>query len=183
MGGDEVTVARLDALFEQLNAGTSAPNAYMGNEPSFGLPWLYAFVGAPAKTQAVVRRILTELFAPTPSGVPGNEDLGAMSSWTVWAMLGLYPAMPGTGGFVIGSPTFPKMTLSLPKGRTIRITGKGAAPDAPYVSSLAIDGEQTTSTWIAWESIANGATLDFELTREPLSWGSGAGDRPPRWLK
>ena len=30
----------------------------------------------------------------TTGGIPGNDDLGAMSSWYVWSALGLYPQVP-----------------------------------------------------------------------------------------
>ena len=33
-------------------------------------------------------RSLTQLYSLTPGGEPGNDDLGAMSSWYVWAALG-----------------------------------------------------------------------------------------------
>src|SRR5262249_27608006 len=113
LGGDAMFIARLDALFTQVNAGLKHPYFYIGNEPGFTSPWAYAFAGAPYKTQAVVQRILREAFIGGPSGLPGNEDLGAMSSWQAWAMLGLYPVIPGVAGVVLGSPTFPKVTIKL----------------------------------------------------------------------
>jgi predicted alpha-1,2-mannosidase len=180
LGGDAAAVARLDSLFTQLNAGVSAPYCYIGNEPSFGPPWAYPFAGAPWRTQDVVRRILTTAFAPTPSGLPGNDDLGAMSAWQAWAMLGMYPAIPGVGGLVLGSPTFSKATITLAGGKTLVITADGAAADAPYVQSLAVNGKPSTSTWVAWESVAGGGALAFTLGTKPsTSFGAGAGDRPP----
>src|SRR5262249_30574709 len=141
LGGDQVAVARLDAYFTQVNAGVDQPYHYMGNEPGFGTPWLYPFAGVPWRTQALVRRILTEAYGTTPGGLPGNYDLGAMSSWQVWAMLGFYPAIPGVGGFVLGSPVFPTATLT-PGGdpsKKLVITAIGAAADAPFVQSLAVN--------------------------------------------
>jgi predicted alpha-1,2-mannosidase len=180
LGGDTVAVARLDSLFTQLNAGVSAPYCYIGNEPSFGLPWAYPFAGAPWRTQDVVRRILTTTFDTTPSGLPGNDDLGAMSAWQAWAMLGLYPAIPGVGGFVLGSPTFSKATITLASGNTLVITAEGGAPDAPYVQSLTLNGVPSTSTWVAYDSVSGGGTLAFALGNQPnTSWGAGTGDRPP----
>jgi predicted alpha-1,2-mannosidase len=180
LGGDAGAVKRLDSLFTQLNAGLDLPYFYMGNEPEFGTPWEYPFVGAPWRTQDVVRRILTEVFAPTPGGLPGNDDLGATSSWQVWAMLGVYPAVPGVGGFVLGSPLFPKATIALAGGKTLVITGKDAAPDAPYVQSLLVNGAPSTGTWVTWDSVAAGATLDFTLGKTPnQSFGAAPQDRPP----
>ncbi len=179
LGGDAAFIARLDALFMQLNAGLGQPYFYIGNEPGFASPWEYPFAGAPWKTQAVVRRILQGAFSTQPGGLPGNDDLGAMSSWQVWAMLGMYPVLPGVGGVVLGSPTFPKVTLALAGGPLV-ILGDGAAPDAPFVQSLLVNGQPTTSSWLPWASVANGGTIEFALGNAPnMAWGAGAGDRPP----
>ena len=179
LGGDDALVARLDPFFAQLDAGLEAPNMYIGNEPNFATPWAYDFAGEPWKTQAVVRQILQQTFSTQPSGLPGNDDLGATSAWQAWAMLGMYPAIPGAAGVVLGSPTFTKTTLALAGGALV-ILGDGAAPDAPYVQSVTIDGAPTTSTWVDWSSVASGATIEMTLGTSPnTSWGSGAGDRPP----
>ncbi len=180
LGGDAAAIARLDDLFSELNAGVDRPHFYMGNEPQFGTPWLYAFLGAAPKTQAVVRRIARELYTATPGGLPGNEDLGATSSWLVWAMLGIYPAIPGVGGFVVGSPLFPRTTVTLPTGAKIVIEAEGAGPDTPYVSSLTVDGVPTARAWIDWSQLERGADLRFVLSDTPNpSFGARPEDRPP----
>jgi predicted alpha-1,2-mannosidase len=180
LGGDAQLVARLDSLFTQVNAGLRQPYFYMGNEPGFVTPWEYPFAGAPSKTQAIVRRILHEAFGTGPEGLPGNDDLGAMSSWQVWAMLGMYPAMQGVGGVVLGSPTFPKATITLAGGAQLVITADGAGPDAPYVQGLLVNGQPSTSTWLAWDTVAGGGTLAFTLGTSPsATWGTGQADRPP----
>ena len=179
LGGDASFVARLDAFFTQVNAGLEQPYMYIGNEPNFATPWEYDFVGAPSKTQAVVRRILREAYSTQPSGLPGNDDLGAMSAWQVWAMLGMYPVIPGASGVVLGSPTFTKTTLTLAGGKTLVIIGENAAPDAPYVQSMTIGGTPTTSAWVDWPTLAAGTTIDMVLGNTPSAWGTGASDRPP----
>ena len=75
----------LDRHFQQLNAGPCSEFAFMGNEVSLKTPWMYAFAGAPWKTQEVVRRILLELYSNSPAGMPGNDDGGVLSSWVVLA--------------------------------------------------------------------------------------------------
>jgi len=179
LGGDAAFVARLDPFFGEVNAGLDQPYMYVGNEPNFATPWEYDFAGAPARTQAVVRSILQQAFSTQPSGLPGNDDLGATSSWQVWAMLGMYPMLPGVGGVVLGSPTFPKVTLTLAGGAKLVILGDGAAPDAPYVQSLTVNGAPSTSTWIDWPTLAAGATLELALGSAPSAWGTGPNDRPP----
>ena len=180
LGGDAAMVARLDPFFTLLNAGLELPNMYIGNEPNFATPWAYDFAGAPWQTQDVVRRILQQTFSVQSSGLPGNDDLGATSAWQAWAMLGMYPAIPALGGVVLGSPTFTKATLTLAGGKQLVVTATGAAADAPYVQSVAVNGAPSTSTWVDWSALAGGGTIDFVLGATPnQAWGSGAADRPP----
>ena len=177
LGGNEAVVARLDRFFARLNAGIDEPNFYMGNEPNFATPWLYDWAGAPWRTQDVVRRIVDEAFTTAPGGLPGNDDLGATSSWLVWAALGLYPAIPGVGGLVIGSPLFGDATVRLGGGKALRITAAGAP--ARYVQSATLDGVPLARTWLPWERLARGATLRFLLGGAPSPWASAAGAAPP----
>ncbi|MDB4995570.1 MAG: alpha,2-mannosidase [Myxococcaceae bacterium] len=180
LGGDAATISRLDALFVELNAGVTRPHFYMGNEPQFATPWLYAFAGAADKTQAIVRKILTSVYSTQPGGLPGNDDLGATSAWQVWALLGLYPAVPGSGTLVIGSPWFPKTTITLGSGKTLTMTAAGASQGAPYVQSLKVGGQNVTRSYVTWDEIKDGQTLDFVLGTAPnAAFGSALADRPP----
>ncbi|MET8977960.1 GH92 family glycosyl hydrolase [Streptomyces sp. NPDC004539] len=111
MGGDAAVTARLDTFFTHLNAGGKEPYAYLGNEPSFGTPWAYAYAGRPDRVRDTVRRALAALFDDTPSGLAGNDDLGAMSAWAVWASLGMYPDIPGTAHLVRTEPLLRTVTL------------------------------------------------------------------------
>ena len=178
MGPSSAVVTRLDRFFTRLNAGPSAPHAWLGNEPSFGAPYAYLWLGAPWRSEAVVRRALTTLFAPRPSGLPGNDDLGAMSSWYVWSALGLYPAIPGYPGLAIVSPLFPQATIALPRGGTLAIDAPGA-PSAEYVRTLELDGHPYDSSWLALATIAAGGRLDFGLGPRPSRWATGAAGTPP----
>jgi predicted alpha-1,2-mannosidase len=179
MGGNSTVVARLDTFFSKLNDGPGSLYAFVGNEPGFAVPWAYAFAGAPARTQSVVREIQTTQFSAQPSGLPGNDDGGAMSSWYVFSTLGIYPEIPGLAGFVIGSPAFASATVHLGNGSTLSIHAPAAAQSAPYVQSLNVNGTATTSLWLPWGVVAAGATLDFVLGSSPSNWGTGPADAPP----
>jgi putative alpha-1,2-mannosidase len=125
-----------------------------------------------------VRRIQRELFSDRPGGLPGNDDAGALSSWNVFSALGLYPAVPAVAGFVVGSPLFPNVTVALPGGRVLRIEGAGAAANAPFVQSLAIDGRPWLGPWVPWSAVSRGATLHFVLGEQPSQWGTGRAAAP-----
>lgn len=182
MGGGQVVVQRLDKHFTLLNTGGTSEYNWMGNEPEEVVPWEYDFAGAPWRTQDVVRRIALECFKAAPNGLPGNDDGGAMSSWEVWAMLGIFPEIPGVGGFVIGSPLFPEATLKTENGHSLHILGHSASHDHPYVQSLLLNGRPTSKLWLPVSTIfASGETsLDFSLGDQPnRSWGATASDAPP----
>ena len=180
MGGNAAAIARLDAHFAQLNAGPGSAYAFMGNEPEEEAPWAYDFAGAPYRTQDVVRRTLLQLYHNTPGGMPGNDDGGAMGSWTVFAAIGLYPDIPGVGGFVLGSPLFNAVTIRLAGGKTLQINAPAAADAHQYVQSLNVNGAPYTSPWIPWGLVADGATLDMALSGTPnTAWGSDPTQAPP----
>ncbi|WMJ69689.1 GH92 family glycosyl hydrolase [Stenotrophomonas sp. 24(2023)] len=183
LGGREASIARLDAFFRKENGEwavtKSGPlHAELDNEPSIGAPWLYNFVGQPWKTQETVRQAMRQIWTNTPQGMPGNDDLGQMSSWYVWSALGLYPLYPGRADLVIGSPLFPEATINRP-GATIRITAQGAAMDAPYVQGLRVNGKDSQDSWLPASFVHKGGTLDFTLGREHnAQWGTTA---PPSY--
>jgi predicted alpha-1,2-mannosidase len=180
VGGNEAVAGRLDSFFTELNAGPDRPYFFIGNEPVFPVPWVYNYVGRPWKTQAVTRRALTELFTPDPGGIPGNDDLGATSSWVVFASIGLYPIIPGVGGFSVNSPVFPEIDVRLKGGRVLMLKGRGANAKSPYVQELRLNGRPYESTWIPYESIARGGKLDFTLGPEPnKKWATAPAAAPP----
>ena len=179
MGGDQAARQRLDGFFTQLNSGTTGPYAYLGNEPSLETPWIYDYLGSPYETQQVVRRALLSLFTDTPSGLPGNDDLGTMSAWYVLAALGIYPESPGSDVLALGSPLFPQATVRLSHG-TLTILAPQAADDAPYVHSLTLNGLPHDEPWLRFSDLAQGGTLEFGLDPTPSpSWGSAPGAAPP----
>jgi predicted alpha-1,2-mannosidase len=180
VGGNAAVVKRLNTFFTDLNGGDDRPYFYIGNEPTFAVPWAYDFAGTPWGTQEVVRRVETQFFTSKPDGLPGNDDLGAMSSWYVFSALGIYPAIPGVGGLALGSPLFPNATLHLGNGKTVRIEGAGASAANPYIQSFAVDGNPSGHTWVPYETFGQGATLRFELGAAPnKEWGTKPDDAPP----
>jgi predicted alpha-1,2-mannosidase len=181
MGGNSAVVNRLDAFFSKLNDGPNSPYAWMGNEPSVEVPWEYDFAQAPSHAQDVVRLIETQLYNNSPGGLPGNDDGGEMSSWYVFATIGLYPEITAVGGFVIGSPLFSSVTVNLAGGHTLKVNAPQASDAQPYVQDLKIDGTPTTSLWLPWSSVQNGTTLDFTLGGTASSWGGSPQDAPPSY--
>lgn len=181
LGGRDAVAARLDDFTKKLNVGPNEPYLWAGNEPGFGVPWLYNYIGQPWKTQRTVDRV-RGLFGPTPDGEPGNDDLGAMASWYVWAALGLYPSTPGTSVLTLSTPLFDRVVISLPGGKTIRMSAPGASGPHPlkYISGLRIDGHPTEQTSLPESFIRTGGELAFSLAAYPdKRWGTGESSAPP----
>ena len=172
MGGPGDAVAKLDTFFDQLNAGRFEPYDWAGNEPSLWTPWEFDYFGAPWRPQDVVRRIVTTQYHDAPVNEPGNDDLGAISSWYVWAAIGLYPVTPGTANLAVASPLFPEVLIELPSGHLLDLSAPNASAGTPYVQSLTVGGHDTSDPWLPASLISTGATLDFDLSGTPdKSWG------------
>lgn len=183
MGGPAKAITRLDTFFTQLMAGPNLPYYWAGNETDLNAPWAYDYAGAPDQTQALVRKITSTLYSAAPGGEPGNDDLGAMSSWLVWADLGLYPETAGAPVLVTGSPLFTQAVVHLPSGAALSIRGAGAGDNQPYVTGLAVNGTPTQKTWLPVAGLlAHGGSLAFTLSSTPdQAWGSAPADAPPSY--
>ncbi|MFG2788422.1 GH92 family glycosyl hydrolase [Streptomyces sp. NPDC048419] len=164
MGGNAAVASRLDTFFTELNAGAEKPYAYLGNEPSFGTPWAYDDAGRPDRAQDTVRRALTTLFADRPDGLVGNDDLGAMSSWAVWASLGMYPQIPGSSQLALASPLFPAITVHRGNGVTLSVLAPDASTARSRVRSLDLDGRPVTTPFLPSAFVSEGGVLRYRLT-------------------
>lgn len=184
MGGTAKAAARLDTFFHNDDGSLAVTkkgplHSELDNEPSVGTPWLYDFAGKPYLTQQIVRETMKTLWTNTPKGIPGNDDLGEMSSWYVWAAMGLYPEIPGRAELVVGSPLFSEIQINRPGG-AITIKAPEAATDVFYVQSLKVNGKLSTKPWLPESFVAKGGKLEFKLGNEPnREWGSAAADAPP----
>lgn len=184
LGGRDAVADRLDTFMKQLNVGANEPFMWAGNEPNFQTPWLYNYLGRPWRTQEVVDRIRTTLFGPTPNGEPGNDDLGAQSSWYVWASLGLYPTTPGTTQLTVNTPAFDKVEITRPSGRPISISAPGASSGARYISRMSVDGKTVDRTVLPDTVLQRGGDVAFKLsTSRVTSWATGVGAAPPSYAE
>jgi predicted alpha-1,2-mannosidase len=177
IGGDQEAEVRLDKFFSKLICW-GEPCFNMANEPDFVTPYAYVFAGMPWKTQSVISRIEAETFKTTSDGIPGNDDLGATSGVYVWNALGFYPAVPGVGGVVLGTPMFNKATLRLAGGRTVEISRTGSGI---YVQKASLNGSGYGNSWLPLSALKAGTTkLAFTMGEQPnKERGKAEGDRPP----
>jgi predicted alpha-1,2-mannosidase len=164
MGGVDHVTPRLDKFFLKLRCW-GQPCYNIENEPDFVVPYAYVWAGQPWKTQEVVTRIANTTFKAAPDGIPGNDDLGATSGVYVWDALGMYPAVPGVGIVVLGTPMFTRATLKLANGRTLEITRTG---EGIYVSNVKLNGAPCANYWLPIVRLHAGVNrLEFTMQTAP----------------
>jgi predicted alpha-1,2-mannosidase len=184
IGGPAATEKRLDAFLSKILVegwNTTEPYFWPANEPCFGVPYIYCWIGLPWKTQGATARI-RQIFAATPDGIPGDDDVGAMSAYYVFNVLGLYPAIPGVGGFAISSPAMTRARLHLGNGKTLTLQAPGADAGKRYIHQLMLNGRPWASSWIYLDALCRGREneLRFDLRGEPdKTWGSTRESLPP----
>lgn len=188
MGGDEAFITRLDASFvpglasgtgnANNDAGTALFNP--GNEPSFPMPFLYNYVpGYHWKTVNQTRAIVDHFYSDTRAGYPGNTDAGALPSWLVFNLLGVYP-ITGQAIYLLGAPRFSSLRVRLfagtPQESTLAIRADGLADDQFYPQKVTLDGVELDRAWISHAELAGARELVFEMGAEAARWD--VGDRP-----
>lgn len=177
-GGVQSFTDRLETFFKP---GVYAPNAKFGgtifnpaNEPGFTIPYLFNFVGRQDLSVKYSHHAAKTYYNAGRSGLPGNSDAGAMQTWILWNMIGLYP-LTGQTTFLIGSPWFEYLKIDLGGNTTLVITSEGGNADtAYYVQSLKVNGNAWDRAWVTWDDVfASGGQLDFVLGEEPVRWANG----------
>ncbi len=189
LGGDAKVVRRLDAMFDFDNSKLDYSHAedisgligqYIhGNEPSHHVAYLYAYAGAPWRTQERLKQIVESQYKPTPDGLSGNDDLGQMSAWLVFTALGFYPVTPGSNQYVIGRPFVRHAAIRLPGGKTFTVETEGLSEANRYVGKVELDGRVLDRTWISDAEVRGGGTLRFTMQAVPdKAWGTPRAARP-----
>lgn len=193
-GGDAQFIAKLDALFTAPSylPGPPLPRPDIsgmvgqdaqGNEPSNHNPYLYPFAGAAWKTQHWVRKVAA-LYNNTPSGIPGNDDCGQLSSWFVFAALGFYPVNAATGVYVIGSPIVNRAVIhNLITGTHFTIIAENNSSEHIYIDSVELNGKELTRSWLTHAQITSAGELRFRMSSKPnKDWAAAPANRPPSGL-
>lgn len=155
-----------------------------GNQPSHHVAYLYNYAGQPWKTQEKARLVTNEMYRSGPGGLPGNEDMGSLSSWYILSAMGIYPVAPGSTAYTIGSPSFGKATMDLGNGKTFSIIANNNSNDNIYIQSAKLNGKPLSRTWITHEEIVKGGNVTFDMGPEPnKKWGTKKSDVPPSMTK
>lgn len=173
-GGTEAFTACLDSLFTvsseidgELSDITGLIGQYAhGNEPSHHMAYLYNYIGRPWQTQAMTRRLLDEMYAPTPEGIVGNEDCGQMSAWYILSAMGFYSVCPGSNEFVLTAPLFEEVKLALANGKQLVIKANSSKKNV-YIKEVKLNGQAIDKNFVTYAQLMEGGTLEYVLTDEP----------------
>jgi predicted alpha-1,2-mannosidase len=170
------------AVGSQITIAYGLPFSWQGDEPSVEIPWEYDYAGAPYGTQEMVRKITESLYTNQPAGIPGNDDLGEMSAWLVWADLGFYPETPGSADLALGSPLFKETVVDLASGHQLTVTAPNASDETPYVQSMTVNGQSWNDAWLPASTVSDGGQITVALgSTANTSWASSSSAAPPSW--
>ena len=155
-GGEEAFMRRLNLFFERKRYNVA-------NEPSFLTPCLYHWLGRPDLTSDRVRQIITDNYNDSPTGLPGNDDSGAMSSWLVFHMMGFYPNA-GQDYYLLHAPLLKAYTMQLCNGNIIHATVKGKGT---HYEKVTFNGKELKDARISHQQLMTGGELVFYRKASP----------------
>lgn len=180
LGGPSSFVKRLDYLHDN-------NITYIGNEPAFLTVFQYHYAGRPAKSTARVRTYIPGFFSPTPTGLPGNDDSGAMGSFVAMSMMGLFPN-PGQSVYLITVPFFESVSIVshlTGKTATIRVVNwskfnsLNSTGGTGFIQSATLNGQPYSRNWVNHDFFTEGQDLVLVLGRNESAWGTRPEDLPP----
>lgn len=181
--GKDLFNQRLEKFFSYDKPGVYGQYYNPYDETDAEAPFEFNFSGMPWESQRVVRRVLSENYTTSPDGIPGNDDCGAMSSWAVLSMMGIYSVDPASLAYELVSPVFRKVVIDLHApypGKTFTIEASANAEAKPYIQSVKLNGELHRQDWVRFSAISSGGRLQFTLGGQPnKAWGSAPEDEPP----
>ena len=186
-GSDKAFMSKLDSLFfvEGWAGDNASPDMSgmtgqyaHGNEPSHHVIYMYNYAGRPDKAAPLLRKMLNEMYLDQPDGLSGNEDVGQMSAWYILSSVGLYQVDPVGGRFVIGSPLFDKATVNVGAGKTFTVVAKNNSDRNIYVQSARLNGKALKNSYIDFNDIRHGGTLELVMGPKPSKWATAPACRP-----
>lgn len=153
-----------------------------GNEPDIHVPYLFNRLGAPEKTQQIVRSLMTEpmihkyggnsefktpylgkAFKNAPEGYSPemDEDDGTMSAWYVFGAMGFYPLLVGDEYYDLTSPLFDRVLLRLTNGNVLIIQTEGRKKKDAPIKSIHFNGKKIADYRISHNELIKGGELIY----------------------
>ncbi|PLB34948.1 glycoside hydrolase family 92 protein [Aspergillus candidus] len=174
LGGADSFTSRLTFLHE-------SGLLYVGDEQAFLTTFQFHYAGRPALSAKQTHSYIPSQFNTSVSGIPGNDDGGAMGSFAVLSMMGLYP-VHGQDVYLITAPFFKEVSVRnkiTGKVATIRNVNFDPSYKKIYIQSVKRDGKPWTKNWIGHDFFEKGGVLEVAVGGEESAWGTKTGDLPP----
>ncbi|RAL03913.1 glycoside hydrolase family 92 protein [Aspergillus ibericus CBS 121593] len=174
LGGPQTFTSRLSYLHD-------SGLLYVGDEQAFLTVFQFHYSGRPALSTERAHYYIPSQFNTSVSGIPGNDDGGAMGAFAVLSMMGLFP-VHGQDVYLINPPFFEEISIrnkETGKVATIRNINFDPTYKSIYIQSATRDGQAWTKNWITHDFFTQGGVLELELGPVESSWGTGDEDLPP----
>ncbi len=136
------------------------------NESDTETPFSYIYADRHDRTCEILRAGMKYMFTKGRGGLPGNNDSGALSSYYVFAALGIYP-LAGHKIFLIGSPFVTKARVRLSTGNILEIETENNSDKNIYVKSVSFNGLAVEGFRINADVLLQGGKLKFTMTDKP----------------
>jgi predicted alpha-1,2-mannosidase len=142
-------------------------------EPHLGVTSTCASTG-----QYYLRQAMRQLYQPSDEMFAGDEDNGEMGAWYILSTLGLYSLSPGTEEYVIGSPLFQSVTISLTGNgvmnedkfsETLVVRAQDNSAENVYVQGVQWNGTPIGINSIKYSELMRGGVLEFQMGSQPPS--------------
>jgi predicted alpha-1,2-mannosidase len=187
MGGKDKFASKLDSLFVMTVSDSTKDvgdiqgrigEYWHGNEPSHHIIYLYCYAGQPWKAQQRIHEVMKTQYGDKPNSLSGNDDCGQMSAWYIFSAMGFYPVCPGSGYYVIGSPCVKKASMNLSNGKTFTMTARNLSGENIYIQSAILNGKKWDKTYLPFDALKNGGTLEFTMGPQPNKLWGNSGEMP-----
>lgn len=174
LGGPQTFTSRLFYLHD-------SGLLYVGDEQAFLTVFQFHYSGRPGLSTQRAHYYIPSQFNTSVSGIPGNDDGGAMGAFAVLSMMGLFP-VHGQDVYLISPPFFEEISLQnkqTGKVATIRNVNFDPTYKSIYIQSAKRDGQAWTKNWISHDFFLDGGVLELELGPTESDWGTRDEDLPP----
>lgn len=94
-------------------------------------------------------------------------ETGGMSAWYVLSAMGIYSVCPGTDEYVIGSPIFRKVTITLENGNKFTILAQNNSTENVYIQDATLNGIGLDKNYITYSDINAGGELRLVMGDTP----------------
>lgn len=173
--GEDRTISLLDRFFEGADLAALWNKDYNhSNEFCHNVTHYFNILGLPHKTQYWTRKIQKEAYRLDAFGFCGNEDVGQISAWYALSALGFAQVVPTSGQYQINTPLFKTVKIALDAKYHTRENSEFFTVKCdkdpllfPYIEKMYLNGEQIDRTYVTYQEITTGGTLELVLSQNP----------------